>query len=30
MSLTKMWGTQDIAPHAPVGLCPSMSKIDHL
>ena len=30
MSLTKMWGTQDIAPHVPEGLCPSMSKIDHL
>ena len=30
MSLTKMWGTQDIAPHVPAGLCPSITKIDHL
>ena len=21
MSFSKMWGTQDIAPHAPAGLC---------
>ena len=26
MSLAKMWGTQDIGPHVPAGICPSISK----
>ena len=26
MSLAKMWGTQDIGPHIPAGICPSISK----